>query len=385
MMRRLFLLLAVVMLAGCGASGWLAGSDVVEPSPLLDLKNEVQLKTLWSRNVGSGTDEQRLNLQPHVVDSVVYVADSDGEVQALSAANGSRLWSVDLDLPVSGGPGAGEGLVLVGTTDAEVIALESESGEERWRAKVSSEVLSVPAISGGVVVTHTVDGKLFGLESTNGDQRWQYEREVPVLTLRGSGSPVLSGGVAFVGMAGGKLIAVRVDNGNLLWDVNVTIPGGRSELERLSDIDGDPIVMHGGVFVATYQGEVGAVEQRSGRLAWQRKMSSYSGMGADSEGLFVSDDEGVVWGLDPRSGNARWSQDALKNRKLSNVAVLENLVVVGDFEGYLHWMDRNDGRLVARTRVGSDPITTGLQVSDGTLYVLGDGGKLAAVRLAAQR
>ena len=384
MMRHLCLLLMVVTLTGCGATSWFAGEDVVEPSPLLDLDNEVQPKTLWSRGVGSGTDEQRLNLQPRVVDGAVYVADSDGEVQALSAENGSRLWSVDLDVPISGGPGAGEGLVLVGTSDAEVIALESGSGEERWRAKVSSEVLSVPAIGDGVVVTHTVDGKIFGLESTNGDRRWQYEREVPVLTLRGSGSPVLSGGAAFVGMAGGKLIALRVDNGTLLWDVNVTIPGGRSELERLADIDGDAIVMHGGVFVATYQGEVGAIEQRSGRLAWQRKISSYSGMGADSEGLFVGDEEGVVWGLDPRSGNARWSQDSLKNRKLSNVAVLGGLVVVGDFEGYLHWLDRNDGRLVARTRVGSDPITTGLQVFDGTLYVLGDGGQLAAVRLPAR-
>lgn len=389
MMRRLYLLLSVVTLAGCGTfadpTGWFAGADVVQPSPLLDLENEVQPKTLWSRGVGSGTDDQRLNLQPSVVGGIVYVSDSEGEVQALAAENGKRLWSVDLDVPVSGGPGAGEGLVLVGTSDAEVIALEADSGEERWRAKVSSEVLSVPAINGGVVVVHTIDGKLFGLESTNGDRRWQYEREVPVLTLRGSGSPVLSGGVAFVGMAGGKLIALRVDNGNLLWDVNVTIPGGRSELERLADIDGDPIVMHGGVFVATYQGEVGAVEQRSGRLAWQRKMSSYSRMGADSEGLFVSDAEGVVWGLDPRNGNARWSQDSLKNRKLSNVAVLGNLVVVGDFEGYLHWLDRNDGRLLARTRVGSDPITTGLQVFDGTLYVQGDGGELAAVRLPAQR
>ena len=246
-------------------------------------------------------------------------------------------------------------------------------------------MLSVPAASGGVVVAHTIDGKLFGLESTNGNERWVYEREVPVLTLRGSGSPVLSGGAAFVGMAGGKLIALRLDNGNLLWDLNVTVPGGRSELERLADIDGDPILVGGGVFVATYQGEVAAIEQRSGRLAWQRKMSSYSGMAVDRRGLYVGDAEGVVWGLDLRSGSARWSQDALKNRRLSNVAVLEDLVVVGDFQGYLHWMDRDDGRLIARTRVGSDPITTGLQVFDGVLYVQGDGGDLAAIRLPAQR
>jgi outer membrane protein assembly factor BamB len=389
MMRPILLILLLASLSACGTfadpTEWFASSDVVEPSPLLDLKNEVQPQTIWSRGVGSGTDDQRLNLRPHVVEDTVYVVDGEGQVQALATADGSRHWRVDLDVPVSGGPGMGEDLVIVGTSDADVIALDPGSGEERWRARVSSEVLSTPAEGDGVVVVHTVDGKLFGLESTNGNERWLYEREVPVLTLRGSGSPVLSGGAAIVGMAGGKLIALRVDNGNLLWDVDVTVPSGRSELERMADIDGDPIVMGGGVFVATYQGEVAAVEQRSGRLAWQRKMSSYNSMGADRQGLYISDTDGVVWGLDPRSGSARWSQDALKYRKLSNVAVLQDLIVVGDFEGYLHWLDRDDGRLVARTRVGSDPITTGLQVVDGVLYVQGDGGELAAIRLPTQR
>ncbi len=385
-MHRLYALtLLVPLLAGCGTfadpTSWFDSADVVKPSPLLDLENQVQPRTLWTRDVGSGTDEQWLNLRPHVLGGTVFVADSEGEVQALAAENGSRRWSVDLEVPVSGGPGAGEGLILVGTSDAEVIALDPGSGEERWRVRVSSEVLSVPAAAQGVVVVHTVDGKLFGLETTNGNTRWTYEREVPVLTLRGTGSPVISGGAAFVGMAGGKLIALRIDNGNLLWDLDVTVPSGRSELERLADIDGDPIVIGGGVFVATYQGDVAAIEQRSGRLAWRRKISAYSGLAADRQGLYVADADGLVWGLDLRTGSARWSQDALKNRKLSNVAVLQGLVVVGDFEGYLHWMDNTDGRLIARTRVGSDSITTGLQVVDGVLYVQGDGGELAAVKL----
>jgi len=389
-MRHLFLsLIAVAVLAGCGTfadpTEWFASPNVIEPAELVDMTNEVQPRTLWSRDVGVGTDDQRLNLRPIVDGGTVFVADSEGQVEALAADTGNRRWEVELDVPVSGGPGVGEGLVLLGTSDAEVIALDRDSGEERWRTRVSSEILSVPAASQGVVVVHTVDGKLFGLETTNGDQRWLYEREVPTLTLRGSGSPVIKGGAVYVGMAGGRLIALRMDNGNLLWDASVTIPSGRSELERLSDIDGDPIVRGGGVFVATYQGEVAAIEQRTGRQAWQRKLSSYNGMGADGKGLYVSDAEGVVWGLDPRSGSARWSQDAMKNRKLSNVAAVDGLVVVGDFEGYLHWMDHNNGRLIARTRVGSDPITTGLQVSDGVLFVLGDGGELAAIRLPAQR
>lgn len=384
-MRRALVYLSAVLLGGCGTfadpTEWFSDAEAEHVAELQDLTNKIQPQRLWSRDVGVGTDERRLGLEPRVAAGTVYVADAEGQVQALDADSGRTRWEAELDLPVSGGPGVGSGKLLLGTIDGDVIALNTENGEERWRTRLTSEVLSVPAVSSSTVVVHTVDGKLFGLEATDGSERWRYEREVPSLTLRGTGSPVISGGAVYVGMAGGRLVALRLDNGGLIWDANVTVPGGRSELERLADIDGDPIVLGGGVFVATYQGEVGAVEQRSGRLAWRRKMSSYNRMGADLQGLYVSDDDGVVWGLDIRSGSAVWSQDALKNRKLSNVAVLSGYVVVGDFEGYLHWMDRNDGSLVARTRVGSEPITTGLEVIDDVLYVLGDGGDLAAVRL----
>jgi len=385
MMRRLLLLLPLLILNGCGTfadpTEWFDSSEVVEPNELVDLNNQIQPQTLWLRDIGSGTDDRRLSLEPRLQGNTLYVADGEGRVQALDRDKGSVRWQVELDVPASGGPGVGDGLVLLGTSDGELIALDAESGTERWRARLSSEILSVPSAAYGVVVSHTVDGKLFGLEASNGEERWRYERQVPVLTLRGTGSPVISDRGVYVGMAGGKLIALRLDNGKLLWDVSVKVPSGRSELQRLADIDGDPIVFGGGVFVATYQGEVAAIEQRSGRQAWRRKMSSYSRMAADREGLYVSDADGVVWGLDIRSGTARWSQDALKNRKLSNVAVLGDAVVVGDFEGYLHWMSRDDGSLLARTRLGSDSITTGLLVVDGVLYVQGDGGKLAAVRL----
>lgn len=386
-MQRWLILLAAATLAGCGTmadpTAWFDEPETEAAAELVELTNQIQPQKLWSRDVGSGTGDQLLNLQPRILGDTVYVADAEGRVRALDAGTGRSRWDVDLDLPVSGGPGAGDGLVLAGTSDAEVVALNASNGEELWRTRVSSEVLSVPAIENGVVVVHTVDGKLFGLEATNGNERWRYEREVPVLTLRGSGSPVIDGGVVFLGMAGGKLVALRLDNGNLVWDVNVTVPGGRSELQRLADIDGDPIVLGGGVFVSTYQGEVAAIEQRSGRLAWRRKMSSYRRMAVDPQGLFVADADGVVWGLNVRSGDAAWSQDSLKHRKLSSVGVLGDYVVVGDFEGYLHWINRLNGEMVARTRVGSEPITTGLQIVDGVLYVQGDGGDLAAWRLPA--
>lgn len=383
--RAVAVLLAALLLGGCGTAmdptEWLASPDVVEPSELVDLDNKVQPRQQWSRDIGVGTDNQRLNLVPRVVGDTVYVADGEGRVLALQRDTGRERWSVDLDLPVTGGPGAGDGVVLLGTANGEVVALNMTDGGERWRSPLSSEVLSVPAISNGTVIVHTVDGKLFGLEATTGTERWRYEREVPVLTLRGSSSPVVVGTTAYVGMPGGKLIAVRVDNGGLIWEGNVTVPTGRSELQRLADVDGDPVIRGGGVFVATFQGDVAALTQDNGRLAWRREMSTYSGVAAGSRYLVVADADGVVWALEPRSGEPAWSQDALKYRKLSAVALLGDLVVVGDFEGYLHWLNSADGALMARTRVGRDPISTGVVVVDDVLYVLGDGGDLHAIRL----
>jgi outer membrane protein assembly factor BamB len=387
--RRTLLAGLAITLGGCGTvadpTSWLASADVVEPSELVEMVNETEPQFVWETDVGVGTDERDLNLQPKVVGNTVYVADAEGRVVALDRASGRARWSVDLDLPVAGGPGAGEGLVLIGTSDADVVALDAGDGSERWRQRVSSEVLSVPAIANGVVVVHTIDGKLFGLEATTGNERWQYAREVPVLSLRGVASPVVVGGVVYVGLAGGRLITLRADNGGVLWEATVTVPGGRSELERIADVDGEPLVAGGGVFVATFQGEVAAVQQRTGQVAWRRPMSVYSRLAADAIGIYVSDADGDVWGLDPSSGAVRWRQEALKYRRLSDVAVLDGLVVVGDFEGYLHWLDHEDGHLVARTRVGSEPVRRGLQVVDDTLYVLGDGGDLAAVRLPAAR
>jgi outer membrane protein assembly factor BamB len=384
-MRRLIpIALAALFLQGCGTfmdpTEWFSSSEVVEPSPLVELEDPIQPQVLWTRQVGVGTDGQRLGLSPYLADGVLLVADARGRVEALGAEDGRPRWSVDLDMPLSGGPGAGEGLVLLGGGEADVVALSADNGSLRWTAEVSSEVLSVPAVTAGAVIVQTIDGKVIGLEVTNGNQRWRYEREVPALTLRGTGSPVVSGGAVYVGMSGGRLVALRADSGGVLWDATVTAPSGRSELQRLADIDGDPIVLGGGVFAATYQGEVAALEQSSGRAAWRQALSVHSSLGADRLGIYASDSDGVVWGLDIRTGSVRWRQEALKHRRLSDVAVIDGLVVVGDFEGYLHWLDREDGGLVARTRVGSAPITGGLLAADGVLFVQGDGDDVAAIR-----
>lgn len=374
-------MLTPLLLGGCGS--WFGGSTVDPPAelPVLDKAGQLKPEILWSRDVGSGSEDQYLQLRPWIDADRVYVANHAGEVTSLDAENGKSVWSVDTKLRISGGPGVGADLVLVGTSDAELLALDKSSGDERWRIRVSSEVLSVPAAALDTVVVHTTDGKLLGLDAATGAERWRYEREVPVLTLRGSSSPVIDGEIVYCGLAGGKLLALNISNGNPIWESMVTVPSGRSELERLADIDGDPVLYGAAVYVATYQGAVAAIAGLSGNTLWTRELSSYTGLAADWRQVYASDDTGTVWALDADTGSARWRQESLRNRKLSSPAVVGDYVVVGDFDGYLHWMSIDDGSFVGRTRVGSRPITTGPRVVDDVMYVLGDGGDLAAMRV----
>lgn len=377
---------AGLLLNGCGSmadpTSWFDDNKVetVEPNELVDFEPTLKVETLWETDVGSGADGQRIKLVPRVDGGRVYAANADGTVIALDSLNGNRLWSVETELPVSGGPGSGEGLVLLGTSDGELVALNQDNGEIVWKTQLSSEILSVPAADVGVVVAHTIDGKLYGLDATTGKQLWLYSRKVPVLTLRGAGSPVISGSTVFAGFAGGKLVALDLAKGFVQWDVSVTAPSGRSELERMVDIDGDPFIENGVVYVVTYQGEVAAVSEYTGTMLWRKKLSSYSGLAADWRHIYISDDTGNVWGINPENGAAMWKQSKLLNRRLSAPAVLDGYLVVGDYNGYLHWLSHDDGRMVARSRVGSDIIRAAPVVSDGVIYVYGSDGELAALK-----
>lgn len=380
--RALALSLMALLLGGCSSiTDWISPAKQDPPAELQDIEPRVSIKTLWRTDVGSGSDDKRLNLVPFLADGRLYVAEADGTLMALDATNGRRLWRVDLDAPLSGGPGVGEGLVVVGTTDAEVIAVSVADGSLQWRAPVSSEVLSTPVVSQARVVVSTIDGKIDGLDAANGKRLWRYEREIPTLTLRGSGSPVLSGDRVLCGMPGGKLVSLKVSDGTVFWDASVSVPRGRSELERLSDVDGDPLVRGGIIYAASYQGEVAALEESSGELLWRRKFSSYSRMEADRYNVYASDADGILWALDADNGSALWRQEGLRNRQLSDVGMVSGYVAVGDFEGYVHFLSPDDGSFVGRIRVGGEPITKGMLTVADVLYVMGDAGELAALQV----
>ncbi len=385
--RLTILLGTIILLGGCGSMDPLKlledEANVDPPAELVELNNSINVKKLWSTSVGAGSEEARVKLVPFVNGGRIYVANRDGFIKALDSSNGRVIWSVEKEgLEISGGPGAGEGLVLVGTSNGEVLALSQQDGSEVWRSRVSSEVLSVPKAAQGMVLVHTVDGKLYALKVSDGSVAWMYDRSIPVLTLHGSSSPIISGTKVICGFASGKLIAFDIDSGQQYWEATIAVPSGRSELERMVDIDGDPVVQTGIVYVATYQGQLAAVSEETGDVIWRRELSSYAGLGVDYQYLYVSDAEDMVWSIDPKNSSSMWKQEKLHGRKLTAPAVLGNYIVVGDFEGYLHWLSPEDGRMLARTRVGESAITTPPIIDGDVAYVLGDGGELAAITVS---
>ena len=386
-MKYLLIIGLAALLGGCGSFAdpreWLSGTDTTrEPADLVDVVNQVKPDEIWSVDIGAGTAEYA-RLKPAIAEGTLYVADVEGMVQALDALTGQRIWKVESDLPAAAGPGVGEDLLVIGTSEAQVVAFDRNTGAELWRADTSGEVLAVPAVAYGMVVVHTVDGSLFGLDTLTGEQKWRYDRAVPTLTLRGSSSPVINGSVVYCGLAGGKLVALALDTGVLEWERIISIPSGSTDLERMNDIDGDPVIYNGTVYAGSYQGQVAAVGEGSGNIFWQHKISSYSDLSVNWQNLLVSDESGHVWALDPDTGAAKWRQQQLTHRELTAPVIFGDFVVVGDLEGYLHWLSVDDGSIVARNKVSGKALLATPLVDNDMLYVLDTGGDLTAVRLPA--
>lgn len=372
-----------VLLTACGTvRDYLGGTDNTEPpAELVDFNPELKIEEVWSRSIGAGVSKYYLKLRPMIAEGHVYAADRKGRVSAYAAESGDQIWQTDTDFPVSGGPGGGGGLILVGGSDGQVVALAAATGEEKWRTRVSSEVLAAPSAADGVAVVRTIDGKLFGLNAADGSRIWVYDRTVPVLTLRGTSTPVLSDGAAIAGFDSGRVVAVSLKNGQTLWDTVIAAPRGRSELERLVDIDADPVIEDRTVYVVTFQGRVAALDLFSGNAVWRRDMSSFAGLGVDGDHLYVTDAESFVWALDRKNSASLWRQDKLKMRSLTSPLGFDRFVVVADFEGYVHWLSEEDGRMLARARVDSAGVIAPPVAHNGMVFIYGKGGTLTALRV----
>ena len=382
MINRSLLFLSIVLLAGCGMMSSITDvfkkdTTAEDPAKLLDFESKLEIIKEWSRGTGSGTDEQYLKLAPAISDERIYVVDSDGDIQALSTATGKKIWARDVDLDLSAGAGYAEGRVVVGSRDGSIVALDAATGKEQWRSSVSSEILSPPQIDSGIVIIRTIDGKIFGLGAETGQRLWIYDRSVPTLTLRGTSTPVIYNGVVIAGTGGGRLAALELLTGKLLWEARITTARGSSELERLVDIDSEPLIIDDVIYVTTFQGNIAAVYFDTGRILWTREISSYAGLGADERNLYITDDKSHIWAFDRYTGATLWQQEFLNARQLTAPAVIGGYLVAGDLEGYLHWISRETGEMVARNRLSSDRIIVAPQVVGDKVYAIDIDGKLA--------
>lgn len=346
-MRRLFALIPVLFLVGCSSS-----IDPLEPPRELTVVANPELKVmhLWARQLEKGSGGKHLKLAPYVDGERVFAANQAGRVEAFGTADGERLWRVELDAVINAGPGDGDDLLLFGG-NAEVIALNKTDGGLRWRTPVSSEVLSIPQRQGNVVVVHSVDGNITALDAVSGERLWQHRESVPALSLRGTSDPYMLDAAVLVGTANGKVIALSLSDGRILWETVVAEPRGRTEVERVVDVDAELAVGDGVVHASSYQGNLVTLSVASGQMIWSRDIGSSSGMVIDRAYLYVTDINGDVWALSRRDGETMWKQEALHQRGLSAPAQQGNYIIVGDFEGYLHWFDKEDGLLVARARI----------------------------------
>ncbi len=379
----LMLLAALSMTGGCK---WFKGKtnkeNIEAPSELAKFTPSVDVSRAWSTGIGKGERKLSIRQAPALLDGKVFTASPSGHLSALDAGSGKTLWESDVELRWSGGPGVGEGTVVVGSLDGEVVAFNPDSGSERWRARASSEVISAPAISRGLAVVRSNDGRVFGFSITSGERRWVYDRGIPALTLRGNARPVIESGVVYLGYDGGMLVALRLEDGTLLWEQNISEGEGRTELERMVDIDGEIVAVGSEVYLASYNGRVAALDAGSGRPLWTRDMSVYGGVSLAGDRVLLSDATGTVWALDRRSGASLWRQDGLAHRWLTTPSVVGNHVVVGDLEGYLHWLALETGAIAARERVGRKALRATPQVAGDTVYAVSVNGDLAAYRAA---
>jgi outer membrane protein assembly factor BamB len=370
-------LAALIFAAGCSKD-----KDVEPPAALVKFPATLPVKKIWGDNLGGGKKQVllRLGLGPAVDNGIVFAGSDQGELLAVSLDTGKKVWLKKLGVSLSAGPGAGHGMVVVGSSKGSIIALDGATGRVLWKTRVNSELLSAPAIGEKVVVMRAVDGRLHGFDARNGTELWSVEQQVPRLSLRGTAIPVIAKEMAISGFDNGKVMAVSLNTGDTVWDTALASPHGRTELDRLVDIDSVVRVIGDNVFAAGFQGRTAMLALDSGQIWWAHDMSSDRGLSVDDDNLFVTQSDGVVVAMRQRDGSEVWHNDKLKRRGLTTPAVTSTAIAVADYQGYLHWLDKGTGVLVARQRVAKYRVTNPPVAVKDTVIVLTDSGSLAAFR-----
>ncbi|MGS2716757.1 outer membrane protein assembly factor BamB [Eionea flava] len=372
-MRAFVLAVALVSLSACS---WFK-EKVETPEKLMKHANNVELKTRWTKTVGDGLGELYHIVKPAITLDTVYANDVYGRVYAFNRETGKRKWQSNIGVDVASGVGLGEGVIYIGSLEGDVIALSQLDGSELWRTNIASEILAPPQTNGSVLVVQTNEGKLFGLNANTGEFLWRYEAKLPLLTLRGTATPQLFGNNLITGFANGKIAALSAADGVLFWERRVAYPQGITDVERVVDVDGSPVVSGNTVYSTSFNGYLTAIAP-NGRVRWTQKVSSHHSPLVVDGRVFVTAADGVLHSFDAETGLPLWNNNLLLYRKLSAPQNLSGFVVVGDYRGYLHVFDPELGVIIGRARFDKDGIRSPM-VSDGSyLYVLGNDGELSS-------
>ena len=370
-----------LMLSAC--STFFDKDNTPAPAKLVTFKPELNVQNSWYSSTGSGIDGDYLKLDPAISGSTIFTASRNGTVSANDKITGHSLWRTRVNSAITGGMSANNNAVYVGTSEGEVIALNQADGKVLWKANATSEILAPPVANRNVVVAKSIDGHVRAFSAMDGHALWNYQAETgSSLILRGASTPQLTSDSAVVGFSNGNLIKLSLHSGRQQWQTTVAEPQGIFAIQRMVDIDADPIIVGSRVYAATYQGRIAALHLASGQDIWSHDISSFSGIASDGIKVYASDAKSHVFAFNATSGNKDWQQEQLEARTITGPAILGNYVVVGDAEGYLHWMNKQDGRFVARTFVSKSGIIATPIVDHNVLYVYTKDGHLAAYTIS---
>lgn len=407
MLRRSLIIAAILALAtGCTTIKGIFGdkaSKALEPAELVEIASPIAVKPSWTRKLGDGNAALGLRQRPAIEGDRLYVSNDEGRVLAMDVNTGDTLWDSEvvktgkqgsrvffwrrkaIDGGLTGGPGVGNGLVVAGGRNGEIVALDAETGAERWRARATSEVITAPLVTPDRIVVRSNDGRVFGLDPADGTRKWVFDRGVPALSVRGNGAPVSDGQLVYLGYDDGTVVALRLQDGLVGWTQLVAESDGRNELDRMADVDGELALGYQEIYATSFRSQTMAISTANGRPLWNRDVGGYAGLAVLADRLIVTDPAGTVWALDRNNGSALWKQEALARRWLTTPALQGDYIVVGDIEGYLHWIRASDGVIAGRDRVAKEAIRGTPQVTPtGTLLALTIDGKLAAYPAPAQ-
>lgn len=360
---------------------------------LTELENLFDADVIWDRSAGDGVDDYFSRIKPIVAYDKVYTASRMGDVVAFDKVTGDEVWQADLSdihdersfwdnrvsALVAGGPVAGLNKVFLGTENGEIFALDAQTGELSWQAKIKGEVITAPVVDSGVVVVNSASGILKAFNASNGEELWDIEQDVPSLTLRGISTPTAASGGVIIGTGKGDVNVYILETGQSGWSTAIGEASGSTELQRVVDVDSAPVVFGDKVYAISARGNLAAIELKSGRILWKRQYSSYRQIAVYRNDIYITTTRGHIYALNRLNGIERWSNATLQNRGVTGPAVVDKYVVIGDFEGYLHWVDQDTGEIVSRHHVDGSGIYSTPTVIDNILYAQSRDGDLQAI------